>query len=134
VCGAPAYFERHGRPKRPGDLREHACLLYSSLATPRVWRFRGGKSVRVSGPFAVNHGESLRQAALDGLGLAYMPTFIVGRDLSDGGLVSVLDEFSHSVQKIYAVHPRNRNLAPKVRVFVDYLVEQFDPDPPWEQR
>ena len=115
------------------DLRDHACLLYSSLPTPRAWRFRDGRSVRVRGRFAVNHGESLRQAAIDGLGIAYMPTFVVGRDLSEGRLVSVLDEWAHSVQKIYAVHPRSRNLAPKVHVFVDYLVEQFEPTPPWER-
>lgn len=132
VCAAPAYFERRGRPEAPEDLRHHDCLLYSSLPTPRVWRFRGGRSVRVAGRFSVDHGESLRQAAIDGLGVAYMPTFIVGADVASGHLESVLEDWAHSKQKIYAVYPRNRNLAPKVRVFVDCLVEHFQPVAPWE--
>jgi DNA-binding transcriptional LysR family regulator len=132
VCGAPSYFERRGAPRAPEDLRDHACLVYTGLPTPRLWRFRGGRTVRVSGSFAVNHGESLRQAVVDGLGVAYMPTFIVGEDLARGRLLSVLDAFAQSKQKVYAVHPRNRNLAPKVRVFVDFLVERFRGGPPWE--
>ncbi len=79
----------------------------------------------------MNHGESLRRAALDGLGIAYMPTFIVGEDLAHGQLVSVLDRYAHSVQKVWAVHPRSRNLAPKVRVFVDFLAQHFEGGPPW---
>jgi DNA-binding transcriptional LysR family regulator len=134
LCAAPAYWERHGVPSAPEDLREHECLLYSSLPTPRLWRFTGGKSVRVSGRFSVNHGESLRHAALDGIGVAYMPEFLVGPDLAEGRLVSALDDWAQSRMKVYAVHPRSRNLAPKVRVFVDYLAERFRPTPPWRRR
>lgn len=132
LCAAPAYWERRGMPRTPEDLRGHECLLYSSLATPRVWRFRDGRSVRVSGRFSVNHGESLRHAALDGVGVAYMPEFLVGGDLAEGRLVSALDDFAWSKMKVYALHPRSRNLAPKVRVFVDYLVSRFQPLPPWK--
>jgi DNA-binding transcriptional LysR family regulator len=133
LCASPAYWARRGVPRVPEDLREHECLLYSSLPTPRVWRFVGGKSVRVNGRFSVNHGESLRDAALDGVGVAYMPGFLVGRDLGEGRLVSALDDWAQSRQKVYAVHPRGRNLAPKVRVFVEFLVARFQPTPPWEE-
>jgi DNA-binding transcriptional LysR family regulator len=132
VCASPEYFARHGTPQLPEDLRNHNCLVYSCLPTPRLWRFRSGKSVRVDGNFAVNHGESLRRAVVDGMGVGYMPTFIVGPDLADGRLVSALDAWAQSKQKVFAVYPRNRNLAPKVRVFVDYLAESFEPSPPWE--
>lgn len=132
VCATPGYFAKRGTPKVPEDLREHDCLLYSSLPTPGLWRFRNGRSVRVSGSFAVNHGESLRRAVVDGLGVAYMPTFIVGEDLASGRLVSVLDDWVQSNRRIYVVYPRSRNLTPKVRVFIDFLVERFEPVPPWE--
>jgi DNA-binding transcriptional LysR family regulator len=132
LCAAPAYWARRGVPKIPDDLRGHECLLYSSLATPRVWRFRNGRSVRVSGRFSVNHGESLRHAALDGVGVAYMPEFLVGSDLAEGRLVSALDDWAQSKMKVYALHPGSRNLAPKVRVFVDFLVARFQPQPPWK--
>jgi DNA-binding transcriptional LysR family regulator len=131
VCASPEYFARHGMPRLPEDLRNHNCLVYSCLPTPRLWRFRSGKSVRVNGNFAVNHGESLRRAVVDGMGVGYMPTFIVGPDLVEGRLVSALDAWAQSKQKVFAVYPRNRNLAPKVRVFVDYLAESFAPSPPW---
>lgn len=131
LCAAPSYWSRRGVPRTPEELRDHECLLYSSLETPRVWRFRNGKSVRVSGRFSVNHGESLRHAALDGVGVAYMPEFLVGGDLAAGRLVSALDDWAQSKMKVYALYPKSRNLAPKVRVFVDFLVSHFQPIPPW---
>jgi len=133
LCASPDYWARHGVPRTPEDLRDHECLLYSSLPTPRVWRFVGGKSVRVNGRFAVNHGESLRDAALDGVGVAYMPGFLVGRDLGEGRLVSALDDWAQSRQKVYAVYPKGRNLAPKVRVFIEFLLARFQPRPPWDE-
>jgi DNA-binding transcriptional LysR family regulator len=134
LCAAPAYWERAGVPSAPEALREHECLLYSSLPQPRIWRFRDGKSVRVSGRFSVNHGESLREAALLGVGVAYMPSFLVGEDLAEGRLVSALDDWAQSKQKVFAVHLRNQNLAPKVRVFADFLESRFQPTPPWDTR
>lgn len=133
LCASPAYWGRHGVPRTPEELRDHECLLYSSLATPRIWRFREGKSVRVRGRFAVNHGESLRDAALAGVGVAYMPGFLVGADLAEGRLVSALDDWAQSRQKVYAVYPKSRNLAPKVRVFIEFLVSRFQPEPPWSE-
>ncbi|MGE4651758.1 MAG: LysR family transcriptional regulator [Myxococcota bacterium] len=133
VCAAPAYLESKGTPGRPEDLREHDCLLYSSLPSPARWRFRTGKSVRVHGRFSVNHGESLREAVLEGLGIAYMPVFIVGEDLADGSLVPILEDWAHSVQKVWLSYPRGRYLAPKVRVFVEFMLDRFLPRPPWEQ-
>ena len=133
VCAAPGYWRRHVEPKSPEELREHNCLLYSPLQNPSLWRFRNGKSVRVRGNLSVDHGESLRQAVIDGLGVAYLPTFLVADDLARGDLVSVLEPFAYSRQNVYALYPRNRHLTPKVRAFVDLLVERFQPLPPWSQ-
>jgi DNA-binding transcriptional LysR family regulator len=94
----------------------------------------GEQNIRVSGNFAVNHGESLLRATLDGLGIAYMPTFIAGPYLADGSLEAVLADQVRSTQRIFALHPPNRNLAPKVRAFVDCLVDAFSPTPPWEEQ
>lgn len=132
VCGTPDYFAAHGVPERPEDLRRHRCLLYGALPTPRVWRFRDGKTVRVSGPFQVNHGEALRRALLDGLGVAYLPRFIAGEDLESGALRAVLEDWAWSNQRIFAVLPRHRTLTPKVRAFLDRLEEHFQPRPPWD--
>jgi len=133
VCASAAYLAERGRPERPADLRDHNCLLYSELSTPDVWHFRRHGPVRVRGNFSVNHGESLRQAVLDGLGIAYMPTFLVGEDIAAGALVPLLSGFSTSNRSVYAVYPPNRNLAPKVRAFVDFLAERFSPGPRWDE-
>lgn len=133
VCGTPGYFEREGVPATPDDLRRHCCLIYSSLPTPRLWRFRDGKTVAVKGAFSVNHGESLRRAVVDGLGIAYLPRFIVGADLEVGRLRAVLEDWAWSAQKVFAVVPRNRNLTPKVRAFLEMLEAHFSPLPPWER-
>lgn len=134
VVASPGYFARRGVPRQPEELRAHACLLYSSLPTPTLWRFRRGRSIRVSGRLSVNHGETLRRAVLDGVGVAYMPRFIVGEDVASGRLVTALDEWVQSAQRIFLVHPRGRNLAPKLRAFVDFVVARFQPAPPWEAR
>ena len=131
VCATPDYFARCGRPASPSELSGHNCLVYSKLETPRLWRFRANKTVRVDGNFAVNHGEALVAATLDGMGIAYMPTFIAGPYLANGQLDSILETFTRSNQQIFALHPTNRNLVPKVQAFVEFVVSAFRPDPPW---
>lgn len=136
LCATPEYWHRQGVPARPEDLRGHNCLLYSYLATPDAWRFQGADgplSVRVSGSFAANNGEALRAAALEGLGVALVPTFIVGVDLRAGRLQAVLPEYSAADRFIHAVYPHNRHLSAKVRVFIDFLVERFGPTPYWDR-
>jgi DNA-binding transcriptional LysR family regulator len=131
VVASPDYFARRGVPQQPEDLRAHACLLYSSLPTPSLWRFRGGRTIRVQGRLSVNHGETLRSAVQGGAGIAYMPRFIVGEDVAAGRLKTALDDWVQSAQRIFLVHPRGRNLAPKLRAFVEFALSRFQP-PPWE--
>jgi DNA-binding transcriptional LysR family regulator len=131
VCASPAYFTRFGRPQDPAELIDHNCLVYSELETPRLWRFLPDETIRVDGNFSVNHGETLLSATLDGLGIAYMPTFIAGAYLADGQLEAALADRVRSNQRIFALHPRNRNLAPKVQAFLQYIVGAFQPEPPW---
>lgn len=136
VCASPAYLERHGSPQTPDDVAAHNCLCYSNLATTDEWNFCTPDNrrwpVEVRGRLRVNNGDTLRQAALAGLGLAMLPTFIVGRDLQSGTLVSVLADYVPQTTAIFAVYPHNRHLSPKVRAFVDFLVEQFGPRPYWD--
>ena len=132
VCGTPDYFARCGRPASPAELSTHNCLVYSELETPRLWRFHPNQTIRVDGNFAVNHGESLLAATLDGMGIAYMPTFIAGPYLANRQLDSILEPFTRSNQQIFALHPTNRNLVPKVQAFVDFVVSAFRPTPPWD--
>jgi len=135
LCASPAYLDRHGVPQVPEDLARHNCLGYAYLVTGNEWRFRGPDrehAVRVSGNFDVNNGDALRAAALGGLGIAQLPTFIIGQDLAAGTLRCLLSDYVLPETNIHAVYPHNRHLSAKVRAFVDFLAERFGPEPYWD--
>ena len=136
VCASPAYFEARGLPLSPDDLKGHECLFNSNIASSQEWRFTApdGKSwpVEVKGRLSANNGDALRAAALQGLGIVNLPTFIVGGDLQAGALVTALDEFISQDMAMSAVYPHSRHLSPKVRAFVDFLADRFGPRPYWD--
>lgn len=136
VCAAPEYWARHGHPSEPAELADHNCLGYSYLATRNEWRFTGPDgvfTVRISGTLTSNSGDVLRQAAIGGLGVVFTPVFMACEDLRAGRLEPVLAAYEDEPQGIYAIYPHNRLLSAKVRAYVDFLVEAFDPAP-WQGR
>ncbi len=134
-CAAPAYLERHGEPRVPQDLAIHHCLVYSNDLKPDTWRVRGPsgiESIRVNGPVCADNGDVLRSAALSGLGIALLPTFIVGADIRGGSLRQVLADYCPPPISIHAVFPSRRFLSARVRSFVDFLVEHYGDTPDWD--
>lgn len=135
ACAAPAYLKRHGEPRNPGDLRRHACLHYGHMASRTFWRLqgpRGAERVPVAAQLCSNNGEVLREAALQGLGIALLPTFIVGAELQAGTLRTVLAGYAVPELSIYAIYPPNRYLSAKVRLFIDHLAGSFGARPYWD--
>ena len=136
LCASPDYFGRRGTPQIPEDLKGHECLRNSNVARTQEWRFvdPDGKPslVAVSSRVSANNGDALRIMALAGVGVANLPTFIVGEDLRAGALVSALDRFVPQDIAMSAVYPHARHLSPKVRAFVDFLVERFGKRPYWD--
>lgn len=137
LCAAPSYIEEQGAPQSPEALAAHFCLLYSYQASGDHWRLLGPdgeRQVQVSGRLRLNNGEAICAAAVAGLGIAYLPTFIAGSDLRAGRLVPVLpDWMDDGLGAVHAVYPASRHLSPKVRVFIDYLTEHFGKEPSWDQ-
>ncbi|QPC43739.1 LysR family transcriptional regulator [Kaustia mangrovi] len=132
-CAAPAYIARHGRPACPRALRDHRCLHYGYLSTGTQWVVRGPggeERVQVNDVLSSNSGEALRVAALEGLGIAMLPSFTVGEDLNAGRLVTVLDDYAPTEIAAYAIYPPNRFLTAKVRLFIDFLADWFRDTPP----
>ena len=129
AVAAPAYFKRRGMPHAPADLRDHVCLGYSLAKMPNEWRFRAPRgrwtAVTVAGPVYCNNDFVLKQAALDGLGVALFPRFFVARELADGRLVQALPKFDTPALSINVVYASRHNLPPKVRAFVDFLAERL---------
>jgi DNA-binding transcriptional LysR family regulator len=128
LCASPDYLARHGAPESPEDLARHNCLTYE-YALQDAWTFRdpAGRErvVRVAGSLNSNNGDLNAAAAIQGVGIALEPDFIVGRELKNGTLVPVLEAFEAPALPIYAVYPSRRFLPAKVRAFVDFLVERF---------
>jgi DNA-binding transcriptional LysR family regulator len=134
VCASPDYFIRHGLPQTPEDLRRHNCLLYTPLG-PQQWRFQGPRGeypVPVTSTFQADKAEALRAAALSGLGVAILPTFLVGPDVRAGVLQVVFPSAVAFTSTIYALYPPTRHLAPKVQALVDFLAARFRPRPYWD--
>ena len=136
ICASPAYLEAHGVPEQPDDLLHYNCLRLSTVASWNDWEFEsesGKKTLQVKGDFQANSADAIYHAVLAGLGIARLSTYLVGDDLRAGRLVNILPQHKHVTSDILAVYPDRRNLAPKVRAFIDFLVDHFGPVPPWER-
>lgn len=136
VCASPAYLRQHGEPRTPGDLARHNCLTTND--PQMTWEYKGpdGRrgSVRVSGQYACDNWEVLREWAMAGLGVALKSTWDVRRQLEDGSLVPLLEGYDFGTDvAIYAVYPHRRYLPAKTRVFIDFLAESFGPEPYWDR-
>ena len=139
LCASPDYLRRHGQPRLPQDLQDHDCLLlFGSAGRQDVWRLHDAQGkeipVRVQGRFESNLGELLRDASVAGEGIAVHSLWHIAEDLRAGRLQVVLPDFPLATTAISAVMPQRRQVPPRVRAFVDFLVEQFGDNPPWELR
>ena len=136
VCATPEYFHRRGLPIAPDDLVGHNCLHYTHFGTQGEWRFQsagGDIVVPVRGSLRIDDDDTLAQAVLSGLGIAMLPTFIIGGELQAGRLKSVLSDYIPLDRHIYAVHLPNARLPLKIRGFIDFLQARFGPTPYWDR-
>ena len=136
VCASPDYLRRHGVPRTPQDLVTHNCLTTTEF--DMVWDYQDPQgrpgSVRISGRYACDNWEVLRDWAVAGLGVALKSTWDVYRDIADGSLQLLLPRYTFgSDVGIYAVYPHRRYLPAKTRVFIDFLADSFGPDPYWDE-
>jgi DNA-binding transcriptional LysR family regulator len=128
VVAAPSYLERHGAPSTPTELSGHACLVHDVGPDPDLWRFTGPEgpvSARVSGGFIANDSATLNVAARAGHGIALLPEIQVIDDLRAGRLYRILNDYPSEQLPVHLVYPSRKNLAPRTRVVMDFLLEQM---------
>ncbi len=129
LVGAPAYFARHGYPKHPRDLAQHRAILYTQVGSPSLWHFQhpkeGEYTVRVSGPLLVNNADVALPALLRGVGIALQPEFMVWRELRDGGLEEVLQDWSTASVALHIVTPPGSLRPARVTALIEFLAERF---------
>jgi LysR family transcriptional regulator for bpeEF and oprC len=128
ACASPAYLKKFGEPASPDDLHRHQCLAYvvPHTGTYREWKFtHDGRSFSKphSGKLNFNHGESLLEAALAGEGIAMLGTYFTDEAVRDGKLKVVLQDWVARGPQVSVAYLPNRNLSPRVRVFIDFLLE-----------
>jgi DNA-binding transcriptional LysR family regulator len=127
ICASPAYIARHGAPRTPADLLRHNCLLLTGFSRLASWPMRvDGKIVTfdVKGDYTCDSAELLLDMTLSGLGIARFGNFLAEKAITDGRLVPLLTEHHHvQPAPISALMPPGRQVLPRVRAFLDFLVE-----------
>lgn len=129
VCAAPSYLARKGIPNTPDELRSHDCLAFNFRRSTTGWPFRvDGRKVEVpvAGNLLVNNGETLRQMALAGAGIARTGLYHVTADLNSGALVPLLEPYNPGdLELIHAVYVGGGRVPRRVRAFIEHLVDSL---------
>jgi len=129
VVASPAYLERHGTPRSPGDLAAHMGIVYSQQVGGDEWRFRRGTaemSVRVPSRLTFTAAEGIREAVLAGQGLAIVSRWMMAPELLSAMVVPVLTDWTLPPIDLWAVFPSGRMASAKARVFVTWFAEQIN--------
>ncbi len=127
ACAAPDYLARHGTPREPADLTQHNCLVFDRGSTPNTWTFQDAVSITAHGTFRTNSGEALRVAALRGVGIIQQPRVLLADELRSGRLVQVLPEYALPALPMHLVYLPDRRPTPKLRTFIDFVLERLGP-------
>jgi DNA-binding transcriptional LysR family regulator len=132
LCASPSYIAERGEPLNVDELASHDCLFFSSRNRRQSWLIPGedGTWAKALGRsrLRLDSGEAIRDAAVAGLGIAYLPDFLVAEDLAAGRLQQALPQRTAGDVKILAIYPTRRLLDPRVRRFIDLMVEQLGTD------
>jgi DNA-binding transcriptional LysR family regulator len=130
IVGSPAYLARSGRPERPDDLRQHACLrLRRSNGALALWSLNDdGRAIEiaVAGPLIANDFPTMLGAAVEGVGLAQVPEPIAAGAVTAGKLVRVLEPFATMAPGVFLYYPGHRQIMPKLRAFIDHVKGRSD--------
>jgi DNA-binding transcriptional LysR family regulator len=137
TVASPDYLTRHGEPRHPSELVDHACISYSYVWAGGAWRFKipdRSNRMRITPRIQVNNGDAMARMAEAGTGITQLPSFLVHAGLRAGKLKPILADFEPTPIGLYAIYPPSRNLSVKVRVFIDFLAKHFAGTPYWDDQ
>lgn len=134
VCASPQYWKENGRPKVPKDLRSHTGIEYSYVDAKSYWMFKDQESVDMKSMLHMSNADAMREAAIAGCGVVYLPTFITYEAVARRELEPVLTSFARPEISLSAIYLSNRNVPTKVRKFIDFCVEEFGEEPFWDKQ
>ncbi|MFK7854935.1 MAG: LysR family transcriptional regulator [Granulosicoccus sp.] len=136
VVAAPSFWAEHGIPRVPDKLSGLPALCYSNLTSPNVWSWSNAQGkqgkVTLETRYRASNGDALVQAAIRGMGIIRLPTFIVNDAIEAGDLQPVLLTTNWGMSELYALYPNTAYLPHRCRVFIDFLTERFGGQPAWD--
>jgi DNA-binding transcriptional LysR family regulator len=124
AVASPTYIVRHGAPQHPDELARHNCVTGSD----NEWSFSDGSTTitaRVPSNWRCTHATARMQAAVAGAGIALLPDRLVAAAIDERTLMPVLEQWNHQRQPLWAVYPQNRYLPARVRLLLDFLVQEL---------
>ena len=142
ICASPNYLAQHGTPATPNDLKSHTMLGYNRTSPAANFIRPNGPedgpgekviSLRLPPKLVSNNGDYLCAAACDGLGIAFLPSFMVWHQIKNGQLIPILQDYQLPALSAYAIYPQTRHLSQRVRTFIDFLVAEFAGAPKWDK-
>lgn len=134
LVASPKFLNDIGTPGSPQDLKSIDCLQFTDYGVSKAWRFRkDGEDITLRGRrmWHSNSGHCLLAAAREGKGIAYLPDYYLSKDIQNGTLVPVLEEWCSIERDIVAIYQQRRHLSAKVKLFVDFLADRFGEVRPW---
>ena len=135
LCASPSYIDKEGMPKTPEELKKHNCI---TLLNIDHWSFKNGKdtlTIKVGGNFRTDNGEAIRDACVYGIGITINSTWSAYKQINSGELIEILPDFPLvSDASIWAIYPSTRQLASKVRAFIDYFSDYFSNQAYWDNQ
>lgn len=133
-CASKRYFERRGQPKTLADLEDHDCLINPNVSDN--WQFiaSDGHSLKINNIVEVNSTLGLLQAALHHQGIVNLPTYMLGDHIANGELIPILldHEAKEHEYHLFALYHPGHYQDPKVRSFIDFIVEKISSTPAWD--
>ena len=133
LVASPAYIERKGMPKAPGELATHSIILGPGGSGPRIWEFTsqgGPTSVCVESRLRISANEGATAAALAGLGIANTSIWGCDQEIARGDLIRLMEDWPMEPAEVYAIFPPGRSATPAARAFVDWLASQMQTNRP----
>ena len=128
LCASPAYLERRGTPQGPADLERHDCVVHEGHPTARHWRFFGGgppQTIAVASRLSMNLGEAAVAAAVAGVGIARVLSYLIDDLVQAGALTPILEAYEPDPLPVSVIYPSQRQAPLKLRAFLDFAIPRL---------
>lgn len=137
TCASPHYLQLHGYPKTPQDLAQHDTIFFNGSASRRNWKFKTDDGLFIfEGPekMKIDSSDAILASAISGFGIIQLPTYLTKKTIDQGQLIPLLEEYTIAAEPIRIIYPSKKHLSPRIRMFIDFLIEQWTDMPIWEKK